>query len=437
MNVNHVDMRMRFLWIGLFMAKALQAQTAEEFFIAGTTAQLAGDADDALEQFQRALEAKPNHAPILFSMGEVHLQEKNYTTALYYATKAVEIAPTEWEYVRLKAEIERASANQNAAVRSIETYLTQVPNHRYATLMLVEIYFGQNQVDKGVQRLKDWFARFPQDWEIGERLAEQLGKQGDYLQQIEVQKRLIETRGVEVALLNQLENSFLQAQQKNAWKTYLENLVRKFPEDTFLKRRLANLQNDAVPSQGLANLTTDELLQQAQAAYAKINEPKAYQTLKNILALLNRQNGDWAEVQEMNAVVWEREGDYAKAAAAYATLAQQQAARLDIWCKAVALMTQSGNPQRALEIGEEASFLFAGNIGLGIEVAKAHLALNTPQSTSNAQRILTETLGVAESDRHAVKADWIALYTLLAETYTRQGNSSQAQQMRQKAASYQ
>ena len=409
-------------------------QEAQAFFIAGTTAFLAGDAEDALEQFDKALELYPNHPPILAAIAEVHLENKNYTSALFYIN-AIGEPLVDWEYVRLKSEIEKGMGDSNAALKTIETFVAQAPQE---TLIfeLADLYFRYNKADKGIALLQKWSTENPKEIKGLQRLAQYFSEKQDYQQKIVVQKQIAERNGLDAAILADLAESFLQAQQPDAWKSFLEEALRKNPENSLLKRKLQQLTATTTGLATLEAMSTDDLLQKARIYFAQIEHPQAYQILKNILSVINVRTNSVDELHLMNAVVAEREGQYLVASDLYAAISQSASATIETWVKAISLAVKGGQADKAVRIADDALFLFLGNMPISLEAAKASLALKTEASTQDAFQLLTETLAIAKSDNLQDKTLWAELYNTFGDTFLQMNNQEKAKEMWKKALEY-
>lgn len=137
-----------------FFKKKLTVKDADEFFNTGNNCYNKGDVENAIKNFQKAIELNPNHAEAYAKLGLIWYRYKeDYNTAIKYYLKAIEVNPNLAEaHFNLGNAYWQKSINKMAvySANAIKCYLKVIelnPNHAEAYSNLGNEYYHKGDED--------------------------------------------------------------------------------------------------------------------------------------------------------------------------------------------------------------------------------------------------------------------------------------------------
>jgi tetratricopeptide (TPR) repeat protein len=107
--------------------------------------------DLAADQYLDAIQLNTESAVSYFYLASIYLLKKEYTTALTYANKAVEIQPNNFWYKVELADINYVIGNDKEAVKLYENLYNQYPNNNFAYERLMSRLNEMKDLDKMIK----------------------------------------------------------------------------------------------------------------------------------------------------------------------------------------------------------------------------------------------------------------------------------------------
>jgi serine/threonine-protein kinase len=121
---------------------------------AGLIAYFEGDPDDAISEYEKALEMDPNFALAHYFLGQAHEQKRSHEEAIRSLTRALELAPG-------SSEMEAALARTRALAGDVESAgqmlrnLREKSRHKYVSpVLLAQVLLGLNRNEEAIAELQ-------------------------------------------------------------------------------------------------------------------------------------------------------------------------------------------------------------------------------------------------------------------------------------------
>ena len=119
------------------------------------------DKQSVLEALTLLDEQRPNQPFSSIALSDIYLQQQNYSKALYFSKKAIQIAPDASNAVIIHGECLRQTSDLPTALTFLESHLEKTPNNPYIRYYLGELYFYHHELDKAKQQFEQ-LAQNPQ-----------------------------------------------------------------------------------------------------------------------------------------------------------------------------------------------------------------------------------------------------------------------------------
>jgi Flp pilus assembly protein TadD len=130
-----------------------------------------GRLDDAMDQFTKAIEIKPDEASVLDNLGSALLQKGNLDEAIVLYQKALELKPAQASIHYNLANALLARGEVDHAVTEYESTLAINPNHTDAQNNLGAVLFQQGKLEQAIDHYQKALEVNPQDVRAEANLA--------------------------------------------------------------------------------------------------------------------------------------------------------------------------------------------------------------------------------------------------------------------------
>jgi tetratricopeptide (TPR) repeat protein len=230
---------------------------AEVIFLEGEKYFMIEDYSKALIFFQKSLELNPENSACHYKVAQILMLGEDYDQALIYASKALQLDPNNKYYYLQNAEIYTKQSNFAAAAQVYETMLSTVPDSDSRLFDLAAIYVYGNNLDAALATYERIEERFGRSREVI------FSKQRIYLKQNrldkaiqEMQEMIAEFPGEAVYVLN-LSELYISNNREADAIPYLEEFIESNPEDARPRLLLAEVYK----KQGNINLAVKQLIE--------------------------------------------------------------------------------------------------------------------------------------------------------------------------------
>lgn len=345
---------------------------ANAFLIQAMTRAFQQDYAEAIELYQKALNALPNNpeAAIFAGLTEANAALNNFTAAVFYAREMVKLAPENAEYVQILAYAQQKSGDSRGAVETLRTYLD----------------------------------KFPKPISLWQDLAEYQLKAMDFRGALATAEKMQELRPESVIIaLKRME-----LYEKNGeWQKLiplLEQRIAAEPENVDLRfklqeahRKTGRISTDSASSVSITVAPSGNAATVAQLKVAFENGLNAAQ-MAQTLSVLNQvltQEPNHTDAMLLKGKVLFLQRQFLEAGTLLQTALRKNPRDLAAWAMAVQAFTQAGNAQQALAVADEAEFLFIGQPILMLAKVETLIALG---KNPEAKTLLAETQVIIGSD---------------------------------------
>ena len=172
-------------WLGaapLGAAEKSRVEGAYHWWVAGSLA-AEGDADGALESFEKAVEADPDEPFLRVEFAEFLYRQRLLSRAQKQVERARELAPDEPVVLRAYGQIQLAQAGRSDAAlrRAISTFerLREVdPDDIEGMLILGQLYQGSNDLDQAIEVYEELVRNNTDNHQLKRLLVDTLTKAG-------------------------------------------------------------------------------------------------------------------------------------------------------------------------------------------------------------------------------------------------------------------
>jgi tetratricopeptide (TPR) repeat protein len=214
---------------------------AEVIFLEGEKYFMIEDYSKALIFFQKSLELNPDNAACHYKLAQVLLLQEEYDQALIYATQALELDSSNKYYYLQTAEIYTKQSNFAAAAQLYETMLATIPGTETHLFDLAAIYLYGNNLEAAIST----YDKIEQEFGLSKEVV--FSKQRIYLKQNRLQdavteiKEMIEMYPEEAAYVFNLSELYLSNNREDEAIPYLENYINEHPADARARLLLAEV----------------------------------------------------------------------------------------------------------------------------------------------------------------------------------------------------
>ena len=214
---------------------------AEQFFTEGEKYFILEDYTKALVFFQKSLELAPSNAAINYKIAELYNINGDLENALIYATEAVRLQENNKYYYLLLAEIYKKKTDYAKASEIFEQLIEKIPGSEEYLFETASLYIYQNKLDDALI----CYNRIEEKYGINEQITIQkqniLLKQNKFDQVIEEVYKLIETYPSEPKYISYLASKYIANDLYTEATNLLEEAIKEFPENPLLLSQLAEV----------------------------------------------------------------------------------------------------------------------------------------------------------------------------------------------------
>jgi len=326
--------------------------SAEYDFLVGRDHELAGELDEALAAYARAVEKDPNSAYLQRKLGAVAWRHGDLDRAQQHAERALELDPDDptgrvflGQIYRLRKETDQAEAiltdeagqplsreaalllygmyvdahRIDAALAVARWMIAEDPENLRAYFALSRAYEELGRSDEAVQSLRDGLEQAPGSLSLYAALARLYRERGDRDSEIAVYREMLVEYPHHQGTLAALADALIATSRSDQARQVLEEVVEHHPEDARSVIRLALLEFDAGDYESAVS--------RFEAALAE--NPDDHE-LAYFLGVLRQRTGDadgalaafeqipehharYADARSQIAAQFERQGDYPRA----------------------------------------------------------------------------------------------------------------------------
>jgi tetratricopeptide (TPR) repeat protein len=170
----HYFLALSYFKTGDFQAQGLAASEAvkrntqfigESYYLLGDALQKSKKYDEAIQAYERALNAKPDIFEIYINLSEIYRNQSKYDEAIATANKGLRLFPNNGDlYVNLSRDYSLANRNDEAIVAA-QNAIKVLPNQSAAYTNLCRAYNDTKQYQKAVDACNDALRINPNDGE--------------------------------------------------------------------------------------------------------------------------------------------------------------------------------------------------------------------------------------------------------------------------------
>lgn len=229
---------------------------AEVIFLEGEKYFMIEDYSKALIFFQKSLELNPENAACHYKVAQILMMGENPDKALIYAARALQLDPKNKYYYLQNADIYSKQSNFAAAAQVYETMLKTVPDTDSYLFDLAALYVYGNHLDAAIATYKRVEVRFG----ISKELV--FSKQRIYLKQNKLDEAINEIKEMisrfpgEADFVLNLSELYLSNNREEEAIPYLNDYINNHPDDARARLLLAEVHK----KQGKINLAIEQLI---------------------------------------------------------------------------------------------------------------------------------------------------------------------------------
>jgi len=366
----------------------LDGRRAKALFVRGMTQSYLEDYTEAVAYFEKALEVAPGEPALLSALAEAEAARDNMTSGLYYARKARNQAPGHPHYHRALAHLLEAADRPREAMDTYRTLLARFPNQQDAYLPLARLLRDQQRPHAALRAYRSFIDATsrppPRVYTEMLELYKQTGAT-DGLEQ--VLKRLIERQRDDQSYRRRLGRLYVDQERYAEAIPIYEALLRRHPDDPRLLSRLQRLYektghappDNVERSTELDNASPARLQSRAHALYEKARQSDApldsagvAPARRLLRQALDRDPAHVPSLALLGTLTLEM-GAPAEAAALFQRAIDEDPRAPDRWGKLATAHRRAGHLQRAINAAEEGLLLFPGRPALLRSLALARL----------------------------------------------------------------
>ncbi len=214
---------------------------AEQYFTEGEKYFILEDYTKALAFFQKAMEIDPLNAAINYKIADVYAETEEYENALNYAIKAVQYGPDNKYYYVLLADIYTSLSDFANATEVYENLIENIPGTEEYLFQTAALYIYQEKYDEALECYNEIEKKFGVNEQITFQKQNILLKQGKLDQVIEEGMKLIEAYPGEPEYVSDLANKLIANEKYERATELVTKALNDFPNNPVLKYQLAEI----------------------------------------------------------------------------------------------------------------------------------------------------------------------------------------------------
>lgn len=347
---------------------------AEQLFVRGMTRAFMGDYRGALEMYEQVMEISPNEPAVLSAMAEAYEGLNELASAVFFADKAVNLAPDNVHYRQQLAALHIRSGDTRNAADTYRTLVERFPNNTTALYELARILSTTGQYRESIRTY--------------EKLLEVVGDNSEvYNELLHLYLRLDDTSGVEKVLkaivklepgnityLRMLADFYRQQNRTPEAVDVFERILQNNPYDYESAVSLAELyretgnndQGDSllVSVKNMEGASAEQLTTQAASILSGSKDSLENQSAIQLLERALKMDENNTRALLLLGEYRFQTGDYSSAANHFYRVLQQNPRDPTLWNRTALLYLEHGDTERANEVAEEGLILFPGNLEL-------------------------------------------------------------------------
>ncbi|HRR09159.1 MAG TPA: tetratricopeptide repeat protein [Rhodothermales bacterium] len=370
--------------------------------IEGMTRAFQRDYVEAIAAFEKALATAPTQAAILFALAEAHYENGNPQSAMFFAQQAVQNKPENREYLGFLAQITDRQGDTARATQLLQQFANDHPTDSQILILLSSFQIKSGNTRGAIETFKRLRALRPEKLLYTLTLADLYERISNFEEVSELLRPVVKMDPYDKSSLRKLITAYERLQRKADLVSILQNVVTQDPYDVASRLKLKELTGNS----GADNRASAEVhispsggawtLEHAKAFFARINtDPAALSQAEEALIGVTNEEPNLAEAWILLGKVRFQQARYKEAAEVLGTWLSKYPRDLEGWTLAIQSSTLTGNTNKALDVAQEAGFLFPGQPRLLHAEAEAYIAA---AKFREAQNILTEAANIIKSD---------------------------------------
>ncbi len=214
---------------------------AEQFFTEGEKYFILEDYTKALVFFQKSLELAPGNAAINYKIAEIFNINNDLDNALIHALEAVRFQGNNKYYYLLLAEIYKKQSDYAKAAEVYEQLVDKIPGSEEYLIETASLYIYLNRIDDALRCYRRVEETFGINEQVSIQIQNILLKQNKLDEVIAESKKLIEAFPDRPEYIANLANKYIVNDLYDEAIELLENSIQDFPDNPMLLSQLAEV----------------------------------------------------------------------------------------------------------------------------------------------------------------------------------------------------
>ncbi|MCW8902356.1 XrtA/PEP-CTERM system TPR-repeat protein PrsT [Sedimenticola sp.] len=186
-----------------FRQLTYQKKSAETLQLLGNAQQAAGQQDDARESYQQALKENPGFVPVLVGLFSLELGAGNHQAALSHAKTIQQAMPDKPVGYEFEGTVYAAQGETVKSITLYEKAYQMQPGERLG-IMLAQQYTRAGDARRGLDLLREWAEKQPDNLQVQISLAGTLLEQGLHDEAIQTYEKVLQADDSQLIALNNL-----------------------------------------------------------------------------------------------------------------------------------------------------------------------------------------------------------------------------------------
>lgn len=346
----------------------------EKLMVQAMTKSFLGYHEDAIKIFLRALEVAPGSAEINAAIANEYRLAEDFSTAVYYASRAKDLLPKEPRYHHELARLMIEQDDIAGAETILADMVVQFPNHDEALEDLAYLHYSTGQFDKALDSYQRLEERLGPQQHISYRLLQIHYERSD-IGGMEASLLALEKQDpTNAAIKRNLADLYAQQNRQEEALAVLQEAFAQDSSDVETVVALAQLydqignstQSDAFWSRAMQTSgSPEDAFLRATHLYNRDEDHEA--TLDVVIRLLEyaiEMDPSYTEALVLLGTIWFEEEQFESAGELLYQAVQINPRNPDVWLQAAAAYLRINQPKRAADIADEGLLLFPGQIPL-------------------------------------------------------------------------
>jgi tetratricopeptide (TPR) repeat protein len=368
------------------------SQQLERVVLRGYTRMYILDYAGALAVFEEGLKLDPDNAVLLSSLSEASRGSGDLESSLFYLQRALQSDPGNLFYLRDYAHIEFESGNVSGSIEAYNTLLQSDDALISDVLELIRLHALIDDLPSAARTAEYATERWGPNVDVLIQYADILERMGDSTTLANVLQQLTLDDPDDINLQTRRAIALIRSNDWPGAEDALNTILELDPENKVARDILAQAQSDGsnfdpeldlLIAESDATATSDISL---AANTAESDEDLSTEQLKNLLS----ENPSRRDLQIMLADRLFDEDNFLEAAQRYEQIVQNEPRNLNAWVGCIEAYTLANEPQRGIDISDDALLLFPGFIP--IEVSRV-FALKAAGQLDQARELANTILG--------------------------------------------